>query len=356
MDHIKVLKRAWHTLWSYRTLWILGIVLALTTASWESSVFYRDRGGEGDRVTRNMDLPEQIRREINELNELFTEGIPPDVVSKIVAIGIGLACLILFLYIVARIARYVSETALIRMVDEHEETGETLSLRQGIQMGWSRVAWRLFLIDLLIDVPAALVFILLFLLAFAPLLLWTFGSTAGGLAGTVATIGLFFLGIFFLIIVGAVLSLLKHFFRRACALDGLGVTGSIRRGYGVVRQNLKDVGLMWLIMAGVSLVWPILMIPIGLLLAGVGAVLGGGAALLVGGLARLILGGAAPVLLALVVGLPIFILVVAVPLAFLGGLREVFQSSTWTLTYRELRALESLEAEPLPELEAPDLA
>ena len=56
-------------------------------------------------------------------------------------------------------------------------------------------------------------------------------------------------------------------------------------------------------------------------------------------------------------GLPIFILVVAVPWLFLGGLMEVFKSSVWTLTYRELRALESVEPEPdqLPEPDVPDL-
>jgi hypothetical protein len=35
--------------------------------------------------------------------------------------------------------------------------------------------------------------------------------------------------------------------------------------------------------------------------------------------------------------------VVSVPWLFLGGLVEVFKSSVWTLTYRELRALEGLE-------------
>ncbi|MCK4315399.1 MAG: hypothetical protein KAX24_06475, partial [Anaerolineae bacterium] len=55
--------------------------------------------------------------------------------------------------------------------------------------------------------------------------------------------------------------------------------------------------------------------------------------------------GAVPWILAAVIGGPIFILVVASPWIFLGGLMEVFKSSTWTLTYRELRALEGLEAE-----------
>jgi hypothetical protein len=62
------------------------------------------------------------------------------------------------------------------------------------------------------------------------------------------------------------------------------------------------------------------------------------------------------------IGIPIFALVVSVPWLFLGGLVEVFKSSVWTLTYRELRALEGLEPgdvetepEALPELDAPGL-
>jgi hypothetical protein len=41
--------------------------------------------------------------------------------------------------------------------------------------------------------------------------------------------------------------------------------------------------------------------------------------------------------------MPLFILIMAAPLVFLGGLAEVFKSSVWTLTYRELHALEGLE-------------
>jgi hypothetical protein len=50
-------------------------------------------------------------------------------------------------------------------------------------------------------------------------------------------------------------------------------------------------------------------------------------------------------------------MVVAVPWLFVGGLMEVFKSSVWTLTYREVRALESMEPEPdqLPEPDMPEL-
>jgi hypothetical protein len=240
----------------------------------------------------------------------------------------------------------VAETALVRMVDDHEETGEKRSVRQGFRMGWSRTALRMFLIDLLIGLPAAAVLILLFVLAFVPLLLWTTKNTAAGVIGTVATIGLFFLFLLLAIVVGAALSLLMQFFRRACALEGLGVIEAIRRGFAVVRQHLKDVALMWLIMVGIGIGWAIAMIVVALTLLMVGGILGALPALLAGGLASLVTEGAAPWILGGAVGLPIFIVVVAVPALFLQGLAEVFKSSVWTLTYRELGVLESLATEP----------
>jgi len=67
--------------------------------------------------------------------------------------------------------------------------------------------------------------------------------------------------------------------------------------------------------------------------------------------ASLIAQGATPWIAAIIVGLPIFIVVMAIPLAVLGGLMQTFQSSTWTLTYRELLALEI--ARPAPGAQPP---
>jgi len=107
----------------------------------------------------------------------------------LITIGVVLACVIVILIIAATVAHYVAETALIRMVDDYEETGEKHSVRQGFRLGWSRTALRFFLIDLLIGLPVAVVFILLFALAFAPPLLWATDSTAAEVIGTVVTIG-----------------------------------------------------------------------------------------------------------------------------------------------------------------------
>jgi hypothetical protein len=334
MDHWKVLKRAWEITWRYRALWVFGIILALTTS--------RDRGNNGVQYTfGGEDFPLGGGRfSIPKISPL---QISPEITGTLIAIGVGLACLTLILIVVAVVAHYVARTALIRMVDDHEETGEKRGVRQGFRMGWSRAAWRLFLIDLLIGVPLVLAFILLFLLALAPLLLWTTGSRPAGVVGTVATIGLFFLFLFLLIVVALVVRLLMHFFRRACVLEELGVIEAIRRGFGVVREHLKDVAIMWLIMIGVSIGLLLVMIFVVLLLVALGALLGGLPALLVGGLASQVSKSAVPWILGAAVGVPIFLVVVVVPTLFLGGLIEVFKSSVWTLTYRELRALEAME-------------
>ena len=326
MDYGKILKRAWHTVWRYRALWIFGAILALTTGgggrNWLQYTFNRE------------DWPPGVR----------PGQIPPGVMSTLIAIVIGLAFLAVVFIVAAAVARYVSGTALIRMVDEHEQTGQQHSVRQGFRMGWSSAAWRLFLIDLLVGVPVALAFILLFLLAAAPLLLWATRSTAAGALGTAITIGLGLLVILLAIVVGVILSALMRFFRRVCVLERRGVTESIRRGYLMVRQNVKDVAVLWLIMLGLGIGWGILMIPVALLLLFLGAVLGGVPALLAGVLANLAFGGAAPWIIGLAVGIPLFIVAVAGPLLFLGGLWEVFTSSVWTMTYRELHA----RAKPIP--------
>jgi hypothetical protein len=50
----------------------------------------------------------------------------------------------------------------------------------------------------------------------------------------------------------------------------------------------------------------------------------------------------------LALGIPIFLLVLVAPLVFLGGLREVFVSSLWTFTYRQLQHQQGAEPAPLP--------
>jgi hypothetical protein len=335
MDHMQVLRRAWELTWRYRVLWVFGIILALTTS----------RGGNNG-VQYNLGRQDLAAPG----GPFFGPGTPPripaEIVSTLIAVGIGLACLVLVLVVISLVLRYVAETALIRLVDDHEATGERRRVGEGFRLGWSRTAWRLFLIDLVIGVPVVLVFVVLFLVALAPLLLWTTRSNTAGAVGTVVTIGMVFLFVLLAIVAAVVLTLLVRFFRRACALDGLGVIESIQHGFGLVRDHFRDVAIMWLIMVGVSLGVGVAMFLAVILLIALGLLAGGVPALLAGGLTSLVAGGAVPWIVAAVVGAPVFLLVLILPMLFLGGLIEVFKSSVWTLTYRQLRALEGAEPEP----------
>jgi hypothetical protein len=342
--------------WNYRALWVFGIILALVTA-----------GGA------SQGMPSSGAREFSSGDGFRTVELPPEaagaVLGAVLAIGVALLCVIIVLVVVTRIARYVSETALIRMANEHEETGNKHGVSQGLRMGWSRAAWRLFLIDLLIGLPMAVATILLLLVSFAPLLLWATGDELAGLIGTLTTGGLSFAIVVSVVVVGTALSLLTKFFWRACALEDVGVSEGIRRGFGIVRRHLVNVIVMWFLMVAVQVLWVIVMIaltivllPIMILLIGLGGGLGALPALAVFGLASLFFEGAVPWVLAAVVGIPIFVLTMMVvgvasnlPGLFLSGLMEVFKSSVWTLTYRELCALESAEARQVPELEASGL-
>jgi hypothetical protein len=335
MDHVKVLRRAWEVTWRYRVLWVFGVILAFTTSQ---------GGGRGG---------PQYNLGGGDLSSLGGDASLPDIAQEIgaemaglIPLAVGLGCLFILLIVAFTIARYVAETALIRLVDEHEETGEKRSLREGIRMGWSRRAWRLFLINLLIDVPIALAFIVLFLLAAAPLLLWVTENKTAGVVGTVASVGMFVLFIFLAIIVAVVVTLLKRFFHRACALEGLGVIESIRHGFALVKLHLKDVAVMWLIMVGVGIGLGIAMFMVVIFLLVVGLIGAGVPAAVVGGLASLAFEMPVPLILGLVLGILLLLLLVGIPALFLRGLIELYKSSVWTLTYREVRALESVAPGP----------
>jgi len=377
MDYGKILKKAWHNVRHYRALWVFGVILALTTLSLEGLVLYNldhDDSVERQGITIVRQEGESffeaarrtVREELNELDReidranrdvegFFAKELDVEIESDIMAVLTVLLGGMLIGYVLVKSASYVAEVALIRLVDESEDTGVQHSARQGWRMGWSWAAWRIFLINLVVDVSAFCAFLLLFALVLAPLALWATDSTPAGVFGTLITVILLLPSIGLTIVAAAALAVSKPFIRRACVLEGRGVAGSIRYGFAVVRKHLGKVVPVGLVNWGVGLTWPLLVAPVAALLAGVGLLLGGTVALLVGVVTRLFLEGVTPWVLAGVLGIPIFLLTVAVPLAFLGGLREVFLSSAWTLTYRELLTLEAVEAGRVSDLDAPGL-
>ncbi|MCJ7737855.1 MAG: hypothetical protein MUQ10_11180 [Anaerolineae bacterium] len=349
LNHMSILKRAWRILWSYRVLWVFGIILALTAgggSGGSSGGGSGSYGSYGDRDFR-FDAAPEIQRELGEMGEalgeffeqMFTRGIVP---AGIIALVAGLACLVLVLIVVSTIARHVSENALIKLVDDYEETGEQHSLKEGIKIGWSQAAFRQWLISLVITLPIVIAILVALVLSVTPALAWITGNTTAGIFGTVAAVGLFFLVILAAIVVGTVAGLVEKLAFRAAALEDLGVFPSIGRGIQLFRENLKDVGLMWLIMFGLGLAYTVLMIPVVLLTLAVAVLVGGLVLVGVSGLAGLFLSQLTRWIVGGIIGGGAFFLVLIVPLTFIGGLSEVYKSSVWTLAFRELTAIAAL--------------
>lgn len=322
MDHFKIVKRALETTWRYRALWLFGALVALTAGG--------NRGGGGG---GNVSLPGPE----NQFPGLDVPGPPVWLILVIVGAIILLA---LVFGVLSMIVRYVSGNALIQMVHEREEMGAEVGVKRGFRMGWSRPAWRFFLIDLVLYLPTISLFILGILVSAAPLLLWITRQQVLGIVGTVVSIGLFFLLLLFFIGISIVLSLLRHVFLREAALEDASVFDAIREGFGLVRRHLGDVVLMGLIMFGLGIVYTVVTLPLFVLLFIAAVAAGGGTGLLVGGLASLVFDGALPWIVGGLAALPLFIIIIGLPGLFISGIYEVFKSTSWTLTFRELLVLD----------------
>jgi hypothetical protein len=369
MDTRKVLRKSWQMVWQYRTLWILAMVLALTTVNtiylgpWQdnqnqshhSKIIISDYStislpGEG--LTIDLTAPAGSRVVLTDADgRPFTFLEDPSgqlSLSDIKAITMEILILAGLIGLLAMLARYVTETAVIRMVSETEKNGKKLTVRQGIRLGWSARAARLFLIDLVIGLlGAGIIAFVLWLSIGVIMSVEPRGSvaiflTAFGILGLLGFTGI-------LLVVGGILvSLVMQIVRRACVMDDMGVIASIGKGVAMVKHHLKDVGITWLLWIAIRILYAPAVILVALILMPVlfffllaGVLLSLIPMALATGIASLYIHGVAPWIVGFIAGLPLFILVTITPLLFVGGWVEIFKSSLWTLAYRELSARES---------------
>jgi hypothetical protein len=366
IDPIKILQRAWHILWNYRTLWVFGLILALAAGgSFNGS---GNNGVQWQEDSQNHQTPSygSVQEFFNDLSrqmeKLFTQGIPEANITGealtafVWTIGVFVIFMLL-IGIVVTIAYYVSVNAVIRMVDEYENTGTKMSVRQGFHIGWSRTAWRLFLINLIVNLPAILFFLALLIAAASFFLSVLNGNANLTPASLVGIFGLIFLGGSIVLLWSILFSLLRPFFWRICVLEDAGVGESFRRGFAMVREHWKNVGLMWLVMIGLGIAWIvvsiiaiIVTIPVVILTGIVAAIVAGIPGLLLVGLFSLFLSGPLPWIAAGLFVLPLFFTIAFSPWLLLSSWQTVFTSTVWTLTYRELKALPAIapQAELVP--------
>jgi hypothetical protein len=363
IDFGKILKRAWHILWNYKVLWIFGILLALTGGNGgDTGLRYQfSSNGRENGYGPGIDQLGRVLREFNlwaeqNLGPLFQH--PEEHISTFIWIGVGLLLFFLLGAVIMTFVRYVSETAILRMVDEYEQTGTKVGFKQGWKLGWSRRAFRIWVIDLVISLPAILFIALL--VGLAALFFFSVESGNNGLAfgGAIAAIGCAFLFLFAFIILMVLvyLGLFRQFFVRSAALEDAGIGESFRRGWAMFKRNWKSAALMWLIMLGLRIGFSIvgiilffLLIPAYIITGIAGLIVAAIPGLIAFGITSIFASGPLTWIIGILVALPFFVLVLFLPLTLISGWYLIYESSAWTLAYREMKALENIAPAEVPE-------
>lgn len=334
MDIMRILRRSFEITWSYRALWVFGFILALTAPRGGGG---GGGGGGGSGGSSYLGHPGLAGLSVPQFFE-FQD-------AAIIAVVIIVALLLAVIFAVGRV---VAETALIRMVNDYEDTGVRVKVGQGFRLGWSRPALRIFVMDLLLVLGVLVASVLVFGIAAAPLAGLMSDSDAVKVVGMASGIFLLLLALALFIAAIIFLSVLLPFFHRACVLEGRGVFDAFHRGWTVFRSRLSDAIIMALVLFCIGLALSLVLLPIAFLLLFGGATLASLPGLAAGLISSLFLHGELPIVAGFIVALPIIILIVLIPALFLSGLFQVFTSAAWTLTYRNILAL----ARPLPEAPA----
>jgi hypothetical protein len=370
-----VLKKAWHILWNYRALWLFGMFLPIISANLISPASWFNREDNKQwilvKVTENFTLqipgadatidltaPEGISiitpesPSWNEFQDLVEE-VEREASIHLWPILIEFAVILAGSLLLGALARYIAETATIRMVNEAEESGKRSGVWEGLRRGWSPGAGRLFLLDLMLAVLAIIVFIGVFGLAVAPILLAIGSHEAILITVGVGTLGLLILASCAWFAALLLLSLVLQPIRRACVLEDQNLLASIYQGLGMIKRHLKEVGLVWLVWMGIQVVWVplsglilLLLVPVLLVAILFGAGLGGVSAALMAGITSVFTNGITAWIMGALAGVPVLIAVMASPMLFLYGLVKVYLSSIWTLAYRDLRVAKYPIQEP----------
>lgn len=371
----KLLKRAWQILWNYKVLWIFGLLLALTGAGGGGggggssySGNYNNRYNNGqynfsnfEGFTANQNLPQWVKefgtwveQSVVPLFATPEKALQTTIWMIVILVGFSIVMGLLF-----ALVRYPSETATMRMVDEYEQTGTKLKFKQGWKLGWNHRAFRVWLVDLLISLPAILFAAIVVGLG---ILLASNAIHSGGdfsyLPGMAAGIGLLLVFSLVFALFMAALGLLRQFVVRFVALDNLNVGVSFKQGWEMFRHNFKNAFLTWLVLIGIGIAFgfallfaAILLIPAYAILTIPGALVSAVPGAIGFGITSIFTSGWLPWAIAALVALPVFLMIVFSPISFFNGWFVVYESNIWTLAFRQFKFIASIPPVPAPPVE-----
>lgn len=313
MDIGYVLRRAWEITWRHKALWLFGFLVSLGTVGTRLSV----SAIRWEQPARELLV--EVHRDIAGFLSInyFVAVAAILVLLGLIIIGFGLALL-----------NALGRAALVDQVRAAEDLG-----RVGLRAGWQasrRHLWPVFLIRLLLGLPMAVVT----LAGALPVVgIWFLIAVQGrsetvvpdAFAVPLATLTCLFPTIGLATLLFIPLNVLQRLAVRACMLEELDVRQSILRAWAMLREHLRALALVWLI----------------LLVVGIGVMIVFGLPLVLVAVAFM----AFALMTVLVSPLLFIVLVLTIGLltwlagAALNGVVETFFSASWTLAYRELTGL-----------------
>lgn len=337
MEYGRIIKRALEVTWRYKALWIFGIAATLFGGGLKGSP---GGGGQGLQYTFGGQDWERWRRTMPYMPYGPWGGVPSWESLLPIMLGIlgVLFIVMLFLFLVGIVVRYTSLGALIGMVDEVEQEGET-RFQSGLHIGWNRFL-RLFAIDLIIGIVLAVLIALLILvlilgglMAAAPIAFWGIKNAAGILIAVAVGLVLLLFLIAVVIALSAVLTLIREYAYRVCVLDKKGVFDALGAGITLMQNHLRDSVLLWLLLVAINIALGMVAIPL-FVVGGLGLV---APAIAVYSLTQSV--GAA-----ILAAIPLLLVMVGIAI-LISGLYLIFRSAVWTLAFRELRSSEAAAEE-----------
>lgn len=313
MDYSGLFRRAYDLIRRKRALLILGILLALV-------------GGGGGATSANANF--------GNLGSFggMADGEPPPMPSiqfEQVFPLIVLAIIVIFvLAIIATVFRYIVQAGLIDAIARADDD-EDISVRAALSRGASRRALNLFLADIILIVPVALIGVACFMLALVPL---AFGGITGasqdspelffgGIAGFLVLL-LPLIAIF--TIVGILVGLILQWARRAVVLNNVGPIAGVKAGWGTLRNNVIETIVLWIFQLVIGFVAGIAVLIVSLVILAIGGAILLAVWSLTEALAAVI-----------IVGIPVA-LVLWVLASIVQGIFVAYIETYWTLAWLEL--------------------
>jgi hypothetical protein len=307
MDFGKVFAHAWEITWRWKMLWVLGFLAALGQGNGAPQPNYSFSGDEFERYGWRLgDSAEQFFVALSGLI-------------------LGLICLALIVAIVLWVISVIARGGLIAGVQQVEEEGST-----SFGKAWSagaRKFWTLFGLGILAAIPMIILItigiIVLSLGIFVGVGLLDVAEAAGITTIILVTIicgGFLCCGLFILVII---LEQIRIYGERAAILEDLGWIDAFKRGWEVLKDNLGETIIFWLIFFALGIV--IFGISFVLVFALAAPLLG---LFFVSDPGWWLIG---PFCIGGILGTIVFALIRSIVMAF--------TSATWTLAYREMIAL-----------------